>query len=201
MNPSRAALLAISVFVSLVAPAAVQARQPSLLDELTQVIQSHIDTAPASAQIEAGFSPEGSAERLVIKTINAASISVRLAAYSFTSPNVVRALIGAKRRGVDVRVVVDESGPKAKSGESALNLLVGASIPTRLNGNYAIHHDKYLIVDGRHVQTGSFNYSRAAANSNSENVIVIWHNPELAAAYLRHWDVRFAEAVAFKRRY
>jgi phosphatidylserine/phosphatidylglycerophosphate/cardiolipin synthase-like enzyme len=38
-----------------------------------------------------------------------------------------------------------------------------------------------VISDGKHVQTGSFNYSQAAAKSNSENVLVVWNNPDLAA--------------------
>lgn len=179
----------------------VHAKQPTLLDELSWMLQTRIDKAPASAQIEAGFSPDGGAERLVLKIINASQKSIRLAAYSFTSPTVVRALRDAKRRGVDVRVVTDDEANQSKSGTAALNLLAGAGIPVRLNRAYAIHHDKYIVADDLHVQTGSFNYSQAAAKSNSENVIVIWHNPELAASYRRHWQIRFDEGTGYKSRY
>lgn len=177
------------------------ARQSALFDELSQAVHARIDQAPATAEIETGFSPDGDAEQLILKVINSARHDLRLAAYSFTSPKIVQALINAKQRGVDVRVVVDDSGPKSKSGVAALNLLAGAHIPARINGEYAIHHDKYIIVDGQHVQTGSFNYSQAAARANSENVIVVWHNPALAASYARHWESRFAEGVDFKRTY
>jgi phosphatidylserine/phosphatidylglycerophosphate/cardiolipin synthase-like enzyme len=179
----------------------VHARQPTLVDELSRVIQSRTDTAPASSQIEAGYSPEGSAERLVLKVIHASRKSIRLAAYSFTSPKVVRALTDAVKRGVDVRVVVDEKGNTSKSGVAALNLLVNAGIPVRTNGEYAIHHDKYIVSDGLHVQTGSFNYSQAAAGSNSENVLVVWHNAALAASYLGHWQSRFDEGKSYRSRY
>lgn len=191
--------IVLSALFSLVPPAF--ARQSALLDELSQALHARIDQAPATPQIETGFSPDGDAERLILKVINSAKHDLRLAAYSFTSPKIVQALINAKKRGVDVRVVVDDSGPKSKSGIAALNLLAGANIPARTNGEYAIHHDKYIIVDGQHVQTGSFNYSQAAANANSENVIVIWHNPALAASYARHWQSRFAEGVDFKPTY
>jgi phosphatidylserine/phosphatidylglycerophosphate/cardiolipin synthase-like enzyme len=179
----------------------VHARQPTLVDELSRVIQSRTDTAPASSQIEAGYSPEGSAERLVLKVIHGSRKSIRLAAYSFTSPKVVRALTDAVKRGVDVRVVVDEKGNTSKSGVAALNLLVNAGIPVRTNGEYAIHHDKYIVSDGLHVQTGSFNYSQAAAGSNSENVLVVWHNAALAASYLGHWQSRFDEGKSYRSRY
>lgn len=180
---------------------AAVARQPTLLDELTRAFQARTDRAPAAAQIESGFSPEGGAERLILKVINASQKSIRLAAYSFTSPKVVRALTAAGKRGVDVRVVVDEKGTSSKSGTAALNLLATAGIPVRTNGKYAIHHDKYIISDGAHVQTGSFNYSQAAASGNSENVVVIWHNADLAASYLRHWQSRFDEGARYRPGY
>lgn len=176
-------------------------RQPTLVDEISRAIQARTDTAPASAQVEAGYSPGGGAERLVLKVIHTSRKSIRLAAYSFTSPNVVRALVDAGKRGVDVRLVVDEKGNTTKSGTAALNLLVNAGITVRTNGKYAIHHDKYIVSDGLHVQTGSFNYSRAAADSNSENVLVVWHNAALAASYLRHWQSRFDEGKPYRSRY
>lgn len=61
------------------------------------------NTAFASPSLDVGFSPEGSAEQLVIRTLNDASESIRLMGYSFTSPKVVKSLVAAKRRGVDVR--------------------------------------------------------------------------------------------------
>jgi phosphatidylserine/phosphatidylglycerophosphate/cardiolipin synthase-like enzyme len=55
-----------------------------------------------------------SAEQLVIRTLDDAHDSIRLMGYSFTSPDVVKSLVAAKRRGVDVRVVVDEKVTSAK---------------------------------------------------------------------------------------
>jgi phosphatidylserine/phosphatidylglycerophosphate/cardiolipin synthase-like enzyme len=158
-------------------------------------------SAYGSQTVEAAFSPDGQAQVLVEKVINSAHTSVRLAAYSFTSPTVVRCLIAAKRRGVDVMVVADEKASNSKSAQAALNLLVNADIPVRLNGRYAIHHDKYIVVDALHVQSGSFNYSKAAATSNSENVLVVWNNHVVADQYLRHWQKRFDDAVTYRSSY
>lgn len=154
------------------------------------------NTAEGSA-VEVGFSPEGTAETLVLKIIRSAKQSIRLAGYSFTSPTIVHALLEAKRRGIDVAVVVDHKNnisldPSSKA-KAALNLLVNAGIPTRTVARYAIHHDKFIVSDGTHVETGSFNFSAAAAKSNSENVIVVWSNPQLAKAYLSHWQWRYEQ--------
>ncbi len=159
---------------------------------------------PAQTQsIEVGFSPEGSAERLVEKTIDSAQRSIRLAAYSFTSPEVVRGLINAKRRGVDVAVVADAKANISEGGKGAhaLSALVAAGIPVRVVSVYPIHHDKFVVTDGANVQTGSFNYSRAAADRNSENALLIRNNPDLAARYLAHWQDRWAKGQDFNPRY
>jgi phosphatidylserine/phosphatidylglycerophosphate/cardiolipin synthase-like enzyme len=183
------------------AAALAYAKQPTLFDELSQVLQARTAKAPSTGLIESAFSPHAGSEELVLKVINTAESSIRLAAYSFTSPSVVKALIAAKRRGVDVRVVVDEKGNNGKASIAALNLLVNVGIPTRTISTYAIHHDKYIVADERHVQNGSFNYSQAANKANSENVLVVWNNPELAASFLKHWKNRFEQGIDYQSTY
>ena len=157
------------------------------------------------ASVEVGFSPSGSAESLVLKSIASARASVRLAAYSFTAAPVARALIDAKKRGVDVAVVVDQKAnlTEDRSGKSAaaLNLLVNAGIPTRTVSAYPIQHSKYAVIDGMTVQTGSYNYSAAAARRNSENVLVISNNRELALRYLADWQRLYNEGRPYTSTY
>lgn len=156
---------------------------------------------PSGQVIDVAFSPEAGGEDLVVKAIASARSNIGVAAYSFTSPVVAKALLNAKRRGVDVRVVVDENGNRSKASLAALNLLANAQIPTRTISRYAIHHDKYMVIDKMTVQTGSFNYSKAAAKSNSENVMVIWNNPDVALSYLKHWQNRFDQGKPYKPEY
>ncbi|MDR6299300.1 phospholipase D family nuclease [Pantoea dispersa] len=147
--------------------------------------------AVAAPSINVGFSPEGTAQQLVLRTLDDARESIRLMGYSFTSPVVVKSLVAAKRRGVDVRVVVDEKGNRSKASQAALNVLVNAGIPLRTNGQYKIMHDKVIVTDGQNVETGSFNYTRSAAESNSENALVVRGVPALAQTYLAHWQSRW----------
>ena len=164
---------------------------------------------PAYAQdvqrIDVAFSPEAGAEQLVLTAIGAARSTIRLSAYSFTSAPVVRALVEARRRGVEVACVIDYKNniteDRSGKGKAALNLLVNAGIPTRLISRYPIHHDKFIVIDGLTVETGSFNYSNAAAHSNSENVVVIWNHPEVAARYLEHWMSRWNQGTDYTSSY
>ncbi|WP_323118867.1 phospholipase D family nuclease [Burkholderia alba] len=203
-NRLTAACLTVAL---LSAPSLATARSSgdSLLNEvfdfISRLLPSTAREAPAGQVIEAAFSPDGGAEALVLKVIGSARASIRLAGYSFTSPKVVRALLDAHRRGVDLAVVVDNDGNRSKSSKQALNLLVNAKVPTRTISRYAIHHDKYIVVDGRHVETGSFNYSASAASRNSENVLVVWNNPALASQYLQHWQNRYDQGTNYRSSY
>jgi len=154
-----------------------------------------------SCTVEAGFSPEGSASALVLRAIESARQSIRLAAYTFTSPDVARALGAARRRGVDVRAVVDQEASQLAVSRAALNLLASAQIPVRTVGAWNIHHDKYIVIDSATVQTGSFNYTRAAERGNSENVLLVSACPSLAGKYLAHWQSRWERGVRWRMGY
>ncbi|EGZ9994844.1 phospholipase D family protein, partial [Salmonella enterica] len=145
----------------------------------------------AAPSIQVGFSPEGTAQQVVLNTINQSQQSIRMMAYSFTSPVIVKALINARKRGVDVKVVVDEKGNRGKSSVAAMNLLVNAGIPVRTVSKFKILHDKIIISDKNSVETGSYNFSQSANSANSENAILIQDVPELAKQYLQHWQSRW----------
>ena len=152
-------------------------------------------SAPSAGTVEYAFSPDAGAEKLVLKVIGTSKKQIRMMAYALTSAPVVSALIAAKKRGVDVAVVCDYKQNTSDSGGSraraALNALVNAGIPVRTVAAFAAHHDKILVSDQLTVQTGRFNYSAAAAKSNSENVIVLWGNEAVTTGYLRHWESRW----------
>jgi len=167
----------------------------------TFAVISLITGAVQAAQVEVGFSPEGSAETLVVDVIQKAEHQILLMGYSFTSPSVVKALVAAKRRGVDVQVVLDARGNEGNSSKAAMNLIANAGIALRTNAAYKIQHDKVIITDGRNVETGSFNYSSAAAHSNSENALVLWDVPDVAKVYTQHWQSRWDKGQAYQAGY
>lgn len=177
-----AALLSVSVFCAATPASYAQASTPV---------------------IESGFSPDGSAINLVLKATGAARSSIRLAAYSFTNPDVVHALIDAKHRGVDVAVVVDERENLSGNGSGirAISALANAGIPVRTVSAFPIMHNKYQVIDAASVQTGSLNYSRAGAERNAENVIVIWNSPTLAYSFQKDWTRLWGLGKDFSPRY
>ena len=149
----------------------------------------------AEPTLEVAFSPDGGGTELVVSVIQQAKKTIRVAAYSFTSTPIAKALMEAHKRGVDVQVVLDKSNLSAKY--SSATFLANVGIPVRIDSHYAIMHSKYLVVDGDTVETGSFNYSSAAESKNAENVLVIRANPDLAAEYLENWQKLWGESKPY----
>lgn len=159
---------------------------------------------PSSGHIEVAFSPNEGSEELVVKAIDSSRSEIRVLAYSFTSAPITQALLRAKKRGVQVTLVVDQKSntneDRSGKAQAALSALAYAGCEVRTISVYPIHHDKTMIIDQETVETGSFNYSQAAAHRNSENVIVHWNNPKLAMHYLEHFERNYRQSRPFSPR-
>ncbi len=156
--------------------------------------------AQAAPGVEIGFSPEGSARALVLKVIGEAQRSIQVLAYAFQAPDVTEALVAARKRGVEVRVVVDSERNTGKASKAAMDFVTRNGVALRTNERFHLHHDKTIIVDGLTVQTGSFNYAPSAETKNSENVVVIREMPEVAAKFRSHWQSRWDGGVPYRAR-
>jgi phosphatidylserine/phosphatidylglycerophosphate/cardiolipin synthase-like enzyme len=145
-------------------------------------------------EVDVAFSPhpEGSAQRLVIKVIDAAQHSIEIAAYEFTSKPIADALIRAAGRGVKVYLVADARENDPGRGASRVSYVADGGVSARVDDVYPIMHHKFIVVDEETVETGSFNYTHAAAAANAENVVVLWRRPEIGSAYVKRfqelWD-------------
>ena len=81
-------------------------------------------------------------------------------AYSFTDKEVVEAISRAKRKGVDVRVILDKSNRTDR--HSQLTELKREKITVKIDEPSGIAHNKVIIIDDEKVITGSYNFSNAA---------------------------------------
>jgi phosphatidylserine/phosphatidylglycerophosphate/cardiolipin synthase-like enzyme len=148
--------------------------------------------AVAQITTEESFSPHQGATALIVRTIGDAQKSIRVAAYTFTSQTIAQALADAHQRGVNVQVVLNKSQRTSRS--SVAGWLADNGIPVRFNSRYAIMHDKFLIIDDITLETGSFNFTKAAETRNAENVLVIHDDPKAVADYTQQWEKLWGEA-------
>lgn len=194
-----------ALLVVMLMPAQARTLAADVGDLIASSIQGTSYASPATGEVEIAFSPNEGAEELVLKTIRSARSQVRMLAYSLTSVSVTRALVDARKRGVDVKVVADYKSnlveDRSGAGRSALGALANAGVDIRIIRAYPIHHDKMIVVDRNSVETGSYNYSSSAAKRNSENAVVLWNNPQAAKAYLAHFERNFRQSEVYHPRY
>jgi phosphatidylserine/phosphatidylglycerophosphate/cardiolipin synthase-like enzyme len=151
----------------------------------------------ADPSISVAFSPSGGATDAVVAVMGEAQHSIDLAGYGFTSPPIAQALVAASRRGVEVKAVLDKSNAMARYTEAAL--LVQNGVPVRIDSRYSIMHNKFIVVDGATVETGSFNFTSAAEHSNAENVLVLRDYPAVASQYEARWGMLWAESQDYQQ--
>jgi phosphatidylserine/phosphatidylglycerophosphate/cardiolipin synthase-like enzyme len=110
--------------------------------------------------------------------------------YALTSRQIVTAMVNAKRRGVDVRAIMDRSQLREDRGDTyAVGRLASGGVPVLVDTVPGLMHNKVMILDDATVVTGSFNYTWSAEHRNAENLLVI-HDPALAAEYTQNWNIR-----------
>jgi len=136
-------------------------------------------------EVEVFFSPKGGCTDAVVRELRHAQRSVWVQAYSFTNPDIAKGLVDAKKRGLDVKMILDKSQLSEKYTEA--DFTAHAGIPTWIDAQHAIAHNKVMIIDGDTVITGSFNFTRQAEDHNAENLLIIHKTPTLAEEYSKNW--------------
>ncbi len=140
------------------------------------------------------FSPRGGATEAIVQTLDNATSSILVQAYSFTSIPIAEALVRAHQRGVKVQVLLDKGQGTQRS--SVADLLIRASVPVLIDASHAIAHNKVMIIDGTTLITGSFNFTKAAEERNAENLLII-RSKELASLYIENWRLHRVHASFF----
>jgi phosphatidylserine/phosphatidylglycerophosphate/cardiolipin synthase-like enzyme len=143
--------------------------------------------SPQGFQAQACFTPYQACTTLLTDRLDIVKKSIYVQAYSFTSDLIAQALVRAKKRGVDVKVILDKS--HNTDPHSRMSDFLKVKIPVRIDSKVAIAHNKVMILDGEEVVTGSFNFSNAAQNRNAENMIFL-KNKDLAQNYISYFKLR-----------
>ncbi len=159
--------------------------------------------APAWAQqgpqeLHPFFSPNGGCTEAVVSALDGAKKTVLVQAYSFTSAPIAKALVDAKKRGVDVRVILDKS--QRTERYTSATFLANEGVPTYIDVAHKIAHNKVMIIDGHTVITGSFNFTKAAENGNAENLLVISNAPDLSQRYTSNWKEHLGHSEPYQAR-
>ncbi len=142
-------------------------------------------TNPASP-----LSPQGTGglDGPLVEAIDAARLSIDVAAYSISLNSVRNALLRAHDRGVTVRMVM-ESGNMDRSDPQ---ILIEAGVPIIGDNRNGLMHDKFIVLDRSEVWLGSMNFTDSGTYDDNNNLMRI-QSSKMAENYTREFEEMFLD--------
>ena len=125
-------------------------------------------------------------EKALTDAIESAQHSIDLAIYNLSNENIGDALLAAARRGVQVRMVMESNQMDGIVPRG----LMEAGIPNHGDNRDALMHNKFMIIDGLDVWTGSANYTYNGLSSDHNNLVHI-RSSRLAENYTTEFEEMF----------
>ena len=101
--------------------------------------------------------------------IKSANKSIKIAAFTFTDPDLADLIIEKHLSGIDVKILLEKR--QISKWSQYERFLKYDIVKKDFNKNNM--HNKFFIIDDKLVITGSYNPTRNAKNRNSENIIII----------------------------
>ena len=155
-------------------------------------------TLPAPSWIEVYFTnPEaigarsykGGPDEYLEAAIRNAQYSVDVAVHNLNLWSIEGALLDAHRRGVVVRMVTESDNM-----ESSLEIqeLKAEGIPVIGDRREGRMHNKFVVIDGQEVWTGSMNFSTTDAYHNHNNMLRV-RSTQLAKDYSAEFEEMFVD--------
>ena len=162
-------------------------REMYILAQLDRTADPHIPfphiTLNDGTQISTYFAPENDTISPLLKEIKSAEKSIYFMAFAFTHDKLGKTMRDRYKRGVLVEGVFDRS-QNQKDKYSEYEPMKKEGLSVRMNNNSGKMHHKVIVIDEETVITGSYNFSKRAEEQNSENLLIIKGNKDIAQAYL-----------------
>jgi phosphatidylserine/phosphatidylglycerophosphate/cardiolipin synthase-like enzyme len=142
-------------------------------------------TNPASP-----LSPQGTGgvDGPLVKALDAAKMSIDVAAYSISLNSVRFALVNAHKRGVVVRLVMESTNMDRSDPQA----LIAAGIPIVGDEQQGLMHDKFIVIDRSEVWLGSMNFTDAGTYDDNNNMIRIY-STKIAENYMTEFEEMFTD--------
>jgi len=135
--------------------------------------------------VEAHFSPGEGCVRRIRGLLESAKRAVDICVYSITDDRIAQSVIDIHRKKIAVRVITDDE--KARDLGSDVIQFAHAGIPVLVDDSPFFMHHKFAIFDDDVLLTGSYNWTRGAADNNQENLILT-NDRRLVTAFRGEFD-------------
>jgi cardiolipin hydrolase len=121
---------------------------------------------------ETMFFPSDTSLHRLVQWLGRAQDEMLVCVFNITNNTLRDALMAAHHRGVKVRIITDDEC--MKQGGNDVQALRNYGIECEADLDSTAHmHNKYVVIDGKYLITGSFNWTVSAARDNNENLCVV----------------------------
>lgn len=165
-----------------------------VVDWLEEANKLLIRSAEARIRSEAFFSPGEACLDAILSQLRGARNKVEICVFTISDNRITREIIACAKRGVPIRLITDNE--KLHDKGSDIEWLSNEGIPVRVDRSEAHMHHKFALIDEDTLLSGSYNWTRSAAERNEEN-IVITDNPTLIKRFSREFDQLWGQCVDF----
>src|SRR5277367_5512150 len=129
----------------------------------------------------------------ILEAINGAKKSLRVKMFLFSDPSLLKAVIDAKRRGVDVRVMLNPArrDGESENQESRKKLAAGGVTVKDSNPDYDVTHEKSMVVDDRTAFVKSLNWETRNLTETRDYAVITSHShevDEVIECFEADWD-------------
>ena len=126
----------------------------------------------------------------IIPLIKESKNYIYIPAFYLTRKSIIYELIDAKKRGVEVKIIIDETSVKGKYVD--IDFIRKGGLDIKIENWAGKMHMKSMIIDDKNLVIGSMNFTKQGENINDENCLIIKNAPELTKKYKEHflelWD-------------
>jgi cardiolipin hydrolase len=159
------------------------------LEAATRVLEDKVEQPKQSGSV-VHFSPGDACLNAIISQIAAAKKALDVCVFTISDDRITDALVERHKSRVKVRILTDNE--KLMDIGSDIERLVKAGIPVKVDRTEHHMHHKYAVVDGVSVVTGSYNWTRSAAQFNQENIMITTEQA-VVQSYLREFEKMWAK--------
>lgn len=116
------------------------------------------------------FSPGDECMQAIVNRIKLATGNIYACVFTISDDRISEALIQAHHFGVSVKIITDND--KLHDEGSDIKRMAGEGIPIKIDNTESLMHHKFAVIDHKIALTGSYNWTRSAANANQENLLI-----------------------------
>jgi len=142
-------------------------------------------------QVDVLFSPDDFVVDRLRLLLEGAQQSIYFLAYSFGSNDLGNIIRERAAQGIVVGGVLESDQVNSEAANpnqvEELNLFRQAGLDIRLDGNTEVMNHKIMIIDGRIVVMGSYDFTNRAENENDENVLIIY-DEKIAQKFMEEFE-------------